>query len=232
MDLFDNSSDDSDVERQTTKNAAFAVVNDSFIELMKMKPNLRKTLMDEVITLYHREICIISDNDTSTERVQLEGKLQKGHFQCIKIINPHDLLARDLSNLQTVNLLEKFDAVIILEQAHDDELLISISKLLRPGTGLITLCCRFDEIFPACEWTVEKSTRKQTKAPILNSSDESCEFVCIRKRDVRVNPLGALYWTKPDAESLLRENILIADLTVSLSAAEKRDGSFRFDSLS
>jgi hypothetical protein len=222
MDLFDS---DDDGEAPTGATAAAAMLNDAYIELMRIRPAVRKTITDDAALIYHREVLLFVEDSVESEGLQMLNKLEKAHFKCVKVV----AFRGTASVTDHINSIVSSDVIVLMESSPCNGIAAYIGEYVAVGASVLSVCTEslFCNLYPSDRWITEKATRK----PLSNAKDDegrTIEFLSIRKRGVRVNPHAAIYWGKGDEDFLMRERQLVDDLTVNLSMAERRLGVFRF----
>ena len=229
MDLFDDSDEDSDDKLGCPD--ASALCNLAFIQLMIIKPFVKKTSRENSQLLY-RKIGLIGSVDAASI---LKAKLDRTQFKNVTIFSQEsDAVIEGL----------QFDAVVNLNL---DGQLVHPELLVSGGTYMaICTASMFDQLFPLEMWNISKATRQNIIIPGLYEC--STEFVVLQMRAFTINTLGAIYWTgdrssnfskvhekhnrcsaKMDsglADVLRREYSNLEEVTVALSISERKSGMF------
>lgn len=238
MDLFDDNEDkDDDNNANVYMKFAVDVCNVAFIEIMRLKPFIKRTGEDKATTI-HRNILVIGrdNDDVGCATLLLVDKLQGAQFKDVILI----------SDLGTVDQHSQFDVVINLNFDTNNN---NCSEHVITGGTYMTIGEKQGghrlATLKAELWNYQKAVRK-----IVNDDgdcNKEVEFIAIQKRCVIVNTLGALYWTdtKNDRKlgytktkndrsidtssyhSLLdKEYMNLDEVSVSLSYSERELGVF------
>ena len=229
MDLFDDSDEDSDDKLGCPDSSALC--NLAFIQLMIIKPFLRKTF-DENSRLLYRKIALFGSVDAASI---LKAKLDSTHFKNVYVFAlQSDFLQKGL----------QFDVVVNL---NPNELLAHPELLVSGGTYMaICTASMFDQLFNIEMWSLSKVIRQNLTFP--GSFESSMEFVVLQKRAFTINTLGAIYWTGDrtsnfsklhkkrngcqaktidgTANMLHHEYSNLEEVTVTLSLSERKLGIF------
>ena len=229
MDLFDDSDEDSDDKLGCPDSSALC--NLAFIQLMIIKPFLRKTF-DENSRLLYRKIALFGSVDAASI---LKAKLDSTHFKNVYVFAlQSDFLQKGL----------QFDVVVNL---NPNELLAHPELLVSGGTYMaICTASMFDQLFNIEMWSLSKVIRQNLTFP--GSFASSMEFVVLQKRAFTINTLGAIYWTGDrtsnfsklhkkrngcqaktidrTANMLHHEYSNLEEVTVTLSLSERKLGIF------
>ena len=229
MDLFDDSDEDSDDKLGCPDSSALC--NLAFIQLMIIKPFLRKTF-DENSRLLYRKIALFGSVDAASI---LKAKLDRTHFKNVYVFAlQSDFLQEGL----------QFDVVVNL---NPNELLAHPELLVSGGTYMaICTASMFDQLFNIEMWSLSKVIRQNLTFP--GSFESSMEFVVLQKRAFTINTLGAIYWTGDrtsnfsklhkkqngcqakatdgTANMLHHEYSNLEEVTVTLSLSERKLGIF------
>ena len=181
MDLFDDSDEDND---ESDCADASALCNLAFISLMICKPFVKRT-SGEISQLLHRKIAIIGNGSASSS---LKGKLDKTQFKDVAVFS---------SNLEAQ--IERLQYDVVVNFRNDEQ--STFPELLVYGGTYLTICTasQFDQLFPIEIWNLAKTTRKTIFTP--DNGESGTEFVVIQKRALKINTLGAIYWTGDGSSS-------------------------------
>ena len=200
--MFGDSSDEDD-NLSTIQSLFKQDLNDLFIQLMRIKPSLKRSNEIETVLL-NRSFLIILPNtmnsDDSAELKLFQERIKQSHFTHVTFV---DSIESEIDN---------YDVVVVLSLITDIKLMFNIVGI----SGLLVL--------PYHLKIIETSNRNW----YLNEKSENItnRFICYHKRDVRCNLQGVPYWTLHENYDIEREYRQIDEITIQLTNTERNLGIF------
>ena len=219
MEIFGDNDSDSDEAIDLIDVPFVKLINMAFVEAMRMKSSIRRSVEHDSIDhldgrieiIMHRKIAILFDSDEYGYAEQLRSRLIAAKFSLIAMMETKSMLA-DSGGC--------FDAVFILAPSLARDQLTDCQDWLGHGGILVVILTPQSlGLFPQEQWKVLDSSK------MASGKTGEVTVVAMSKRTIRNNPSAAIYWST-SAEAIEHERCLLDKIIIPLSVAERELGKF------